>query len=85
MEGYPIHYQEIFDLLGNVWVFVYHFRLLMHIKGHAINLPYFLLNDLKKMASSIQHSPRNLDRSLYHHGLVKILIETKLHQQNDNW
>jgi hypothetical protein len=64
---------------------LYHLWLLIHFKGHAINFPYFLLNILKKMAYSIQHSHRNIDKILYHHGMVKILLETKLHKKNDNW
>jgi SOS response regulatory protein OraA/RecX len=66
-------------------VFFYHFRLLMHFKGETINLPHFLLNNLKKMVASIQHSPRNIDNRLYHHGIIKMLIESKLQKQKDNW
>jgi hypothetical protein len=37
------------------------------------------------MARGIQRNPRNFERSLYHFGLVKILVENKLQKKNDNW
>jgi hypothetical protein len=67
-------------------VFYYHLRLLMHfIKGNELDMSFYLLNSLKKMALTIQHSPRSLERSLFHFGLVKILVEARLQEKNDNW
>jgi hypothetical protein len=37
------------------------------------------------MVKYIQANPRNVIRSLYHHGLVKILIVEELHKRGDNW
>jgi hypothetical protein len=66
-------------------VFYYHLRLLMHfIKGNEIDMPFYLLNSLKKMALTIQRISRSLERSLFHFGLVKILVEARLQEQNDN-
>jgi hypothetical protein len=67
-------------------VFYYHLCLLLHFeKGYEINMPFYLLNSLKKMALTIQKSSRNVEQSLYHYGLVKILIIAKLQQLDDTW
>ena len=68
---------------GNM--FFYHVRLLMHfIDGNEINLPYFLLCSLRKMATNIQRRIQFIDNALYHHGLVKIMIEAHLRIRGDN-
>ena len=51
----------------------YHLRLLLALKGCKLNLPFYLWQSLKKMSHSVQ-SFGNTDRSLFHHGLVKIII-----------
>ena len=57
----------------------------MHFLEEEINLPFFLLQSLKKMASSVQRRVQFLETTLYHHGLVKILIEHHLSKIRDNW
>ena len=65
--------------------YVYHIRLMMHFLGEDLDLPYFLLQSLKKMASCVQRRVQFLETTLYHHGLVKILIEHHLAKTNDTW
>jgi len=63
-------------------MFFYHARLMMHfINGNEINFPYFLLCSLRKMSAKM----RSIDNALYHHGLVKFLIEAHLRSKGDNW
>ena len=65
-------------------MFFYHALLLLHfIDGNEINLPYFLLCSLINMASNVQRESKSLDNVLYHHGLIKILIESKEENQQD--
>ena len=67
-------------------VYLYHIKLLLHLKGQRIiNLPYFLLQSLNKMSKTIQKHKGNEDRSLYHNGLVKILIESELQRRGKTW
>ena len=67
-------------------MFFYHARIMMHfVDGFEINLPYFLLQSLKKMTFNIQRESRSIDNSLYHHELIKNLIEAHLQAKGDNW
>ena len=52
---------------------------------HTINLPYFLLSSLKKMSAAVQKHVGNIEPHLYHHGLIKILIEEQLKIRKDTW
>jgi hypothetical protein len=37
------------------------------------------------MCSIVQRNPRNIEPHLYHHGLVKILVEEQLKAKRDTW
>lgn len=55
-------------------MFFYHIRLMMHfLEGNEINLPYFLLNSLRKMSGNVQKKIQFIETNMYHHGLVKML------------
>ena len=63
----------------------YHLQLLLTLKGCKLNLPFYLLQSLRKMAHSVQTTIGNPDRSLFHHGLVKILIQHQLSLNCKSW
>jgi len=63
----------------------YHLRLLLALKGCKLNLPFYFLQSLKKMAHSVQSTIGNSDRSLFHHGLIKILIQHQLSLSCKSW
>ena len=63
----------------------YHLRLLLALKGSKLNLPFYLLQSLKKMAHSVQNTIGNPDRILFHHGLIKILIQHQLSLSCKSW
>jgi len=48
-------------------------------------MPFYMLHSLKKMVLSIQQNPRNMEQSLFHYGLVNILVEAKWKEQEDTW
>jgi predicted ATPase len=52
---------------------------------YEINMPYFLLQSLSKMAKTVQKQGRNTDRSLYDCGLIKMIIKDELQKQNVIW
>ena len=67
-------------------MYVYHAKIMMHFMGeHDINLPYFLLSSLRKMSTTVQRNMGNIEPHLYHHGLIKILIEEQLKTKKDTW
>ena len=78
--------QKFFTCEGRFGVlYVYHAKVMMHFLGDDINLPYFLLSSLRKMCSIVQRNPRNIEPHLYHHGLVKMLVEEQLKAKRDTW
>ena len=52
-----------------------HLRFLMHLSGdQKLNLPYYLLKSLQKMIARIHNHQEHTVRSLFHQGLIKLLI-----------
>ena len=67
-------------------IFFYHVRLLMNfLEGSEINLPYFLLHSLRKIAGTVQKRIQFIDNKMYHHGFTKMLIEFHLKNSRDTW
>ena len=67
-------------------MYVYNIRLLMNfLENVEIDLPFFLLNSLIRMASTVQKKIEFIDTTMYHHGLVKILVEFHLKRIGDTW
>lgn len=87
MEKFTIYYSEIHTCevrFGNM--FLYHAHPIMNfLEGNEINLPYFLLHSLRKMVGNIQRKIQSIDNALYHHGILKMLIEDHLRNIRDNW
>jgi hypothetical protein len=51
--------------------------------GFPLNMPYYLWRSLYKMAK--RYKKQHLDSSLFHHGLIKMMLVHQLKLQNDNW
>jgi len=67
-------------------MYVYHIRLLMNfLENGNINLPFFLLNSLRRMDSNVKKKMEFIYTTMYHHGLVKILVEFHLKRIGDSW
>jgi hypothetical protein len=65
---------------------LYHFILLLHFTGKKpINMPYYLLKSLTKMASKVQAKPQKASNSLFHHGLIKLIVLEELSRRNKTW
>jgi hypothetical protein len=64
-------------------VFLYHIRLLMHFIGFELDMPFYLLRSLYKMSK--RYKRQSVDSSLFHHGLVKILLMHHLSTVGDCW
>jgi hypothetical protein len=57
----------------------------MVFMDYELNMSVFLLKILSKMAHFYQRKHLSSERNIFHHGLVKILIESQLKQNNDSW
>ena len=56
-------------------VYSYHFKLLLHfICKISLDLPSYLHRSLSKMADKVQEKYEGSDTSLFHHGLMKLLV-----------
>jgi hypothetical protein len=65
-------------------IFPCHARLLLHFTGTPLNIPYFLLKSLKRMAEQVQRVSE-FRGSLFHFGLVKVLITFALSKKQETW
>lgn len=60
-------------------MFFYQIHLIMHfLKEIEINLHYFLLNSLRKTYGNVHKRIQFIENTMYHHALIKILIEFHL-------
>ena len=57
----------------------------MDFKGSKLIFPYYLLNILQKMASTVQSTIGKHDYILFHHVLVKILVQHQLSLIGKDW
>ena len=64
-------------------IYLHQMMFLCHIAGYkTMNLPYFLLMSLTKMSAKIRANPGLPAHFVYHRGLIKILVQYKLTQEN---
>jgi hypothetical protein len=63
-----------------------HFRLLAHfLFNKPLNFPFYFLKILERMSSQVRKNVNNPHNSLFHHGLIKLLILVELEKQGKNW
>jgi hypothetical protein len=55
----------------------------MHFIGFELDMPFYLLRSLYKMSK--RYKRQSVDSSLFHHGLVKILLMHHLSTVGDCW
>jgi hypothetical protein len=65
------------------FVFLFHLRLLMVFMGFELSMPHYLHRSLFKMAKKYKRS--QADTSLFHVGLIKILVVYELGLHRDSW
>jgi hypothetical protein len=63
--------------------FLYHVRFLMLFTGFRLNVSFYLLRCLYKMSK--RYKKKSLDSSLFHHGLIKMLLIHHLKTLGDDW
>ena len=62
--------------------YIYHLRLMVVFLSFPVNFPYYIVHSLTKMSLTIKKGPKNIGHGLFHHGLVRILVERELSKQN---
>ena len=59
---------------------------MQHLNGDCeINIPYFLLQILSKMAKAIKKCTKDTTTSLFHCGIINIILTHELKKQNLAW
>jgi len=67
-------------------VYKYYMKILMHFTGvQQINLSRYLYKSLIEMREMVQKLRENHHTSLFHHGLVKVVVFHELAQENLSW
>ena len=67
-------------------VYTYHFKLLLHFTGMiSLDLLFFLHRSLSKMADKVQAKSDWCETSLFHHGLINLLVLNELQKINRDW
>jgi hypothetical protein len=65
------------------FVFLFHLRLLMVFMGFELNMPHYLHRSIFKMAKIYKQN--QADTSLFHVGLIKMLVVSELGLRRDSW
>ena len=66
------------------FVFQYHFSFLQHLSHEAkMNLPFFFLKSLQKMSSRVKEHQEHTKQSVFHHGLIKLVISIVLRKRDN--
>jgi hypothetical protein len=74
-------YEGIFNM-----VYQYHIRLLLHFIGkEAMNLPFYLFRIIGNMVDRVQAKSKQVDTSVFHSGLIKMLVMEELRKTNTHW
>jgi hypothetical protein len=69
-----------------VVTFLYHLRLLLHFEGGPeIEFPYFLWMSLNKMVRGVKSLSKTEKTSIYHQGLIKMLVIHEIRKQRFSW
>jgi hypothetical protein len=64
-------------------VFLYHLHLLINFIGYPLNMPFYFQRSLYKMSKRFKRE--KADSSLFHHGLIRLIIVHHLSLHGDSW
>jgi hypothetical protein len=79
--------QRYFTCEGKLkMIYQYHIRLLLHFTGKdAMNLPFYMFRSIGKMSDRVQVKSKAVDTSVFHSGLIKMLVMDELRKKNIDW
>jgi hypothetical protein len=79
--------QRYFTCEGRLYtLYQYHIRLLLHFTSKIeINVPYYFLRSISKMSDRIQSKSKDVDTSIFHSGLIRMLLSEELGKKDISW
>jgi hypothetical protein len=67
-------------------VMLYHFRLMDHFtRKNPLSLPYYFHRSLTKMSHKVQAKPNKIKNTLFHFGLIKLIVLEELRRREKTW
>jgi hypothetical protein len=67
-------------------LYQYHIRLMLHFTGKIeMNIPYYLLRSIGKMSDRVQSKSKVVDTSIFHFGLIRMLVSEELGKKYISW
>jgi hypothetical protein len=67
-------------------IYQYHIRFLLHFNGKfEMNVPLYLLRSIGKMSYRVQSKSNAMDTSIFHSGLIRMLVFEELRKRNISW
>ena len=68
------------------FVFKYHCIFLQHLNHEAkMSIPLFFLKSLQNISSRVNEHQDHTKQSIFHHGLIKLIISTVLRKKENTW
>ena len=84
------HFDKVFKVIQRYFtcegrfnmIYQYHIRLLLHFIGkHAMNIPFYMFRSFGKMYDKVQSKSKAVDTSVFHVGLIKMLVMEELRKK----
>jgi hypothetical protein len=67
-------------------LYQYHISLMLHFTAKIeMNIPYYLLRSIGKMSDRIQSKSKDVDTSIFHSGLIRMLVSEELGKKYISW
>jgi hypothetical protein len=67
-------------------LYQYHIRIFLHFTGkYERNIPFYLLRSMGKMSDRVQAKSKAMDTSVFHSGLIRMLVLEELKKRNIPW
>ena len=94
MDKFKPEWREVIGILQSyitcegrfALVFKYHVRFLQHLNQQSkMNLPFFFLKILQKTSNRIKWHMDNSNKSIFHHGLIKLIVCIVLQKKSRTW
>jgi hypothetical protein len=79
--------QRYFTCEGRFYmIYQYHIRLLLHFTGKDLmNIHFYLFRSMGKMDDRVQDKSKAVDTSVFHSGLIRMLVMEDLKKRNLSW
>jgi hypothetical protein len=73
--------QRIFNM-----IYQYHIRLLLNFtRKDLMNIPFYLFRSMGKMVDRVQYKSKAMDTSVFHSGLIRMMVMEELKKTNIAW